>query len=114
MNEPGASALQARVPTRIGDLPGMNHVGTVRGQSALGRSPEPAQTSTVVKPAGKLRTGSANDGSTASTASTTRKKRGAATWTPTNAGLPDPSKFPTQTARIYGPNIPMVQASRKP
>src|SRR5205809_8049511 len=62
----------------------MNHVGTVRGQSALGRSPEAAHTSTMVKPAGKVRTGSANDGSTASTASTTRKKSGAATWTPTN------------------------------
>jgi len=60
-----------RVLTRIGDLPGMNHVGTARGQSALGRSPEAAHTFTVVKPAGKVRTGSASDGSIASTASTT-------------------------------------------
>src|SRR3989441_3821080 len=82
-----------RVLTRIGDLPGMNHVGTVRGQSALGRSPEAAQTSTVVKFTGKLRTGSANEGSWTSIASTTRKKSGAATCTPTNAGFPAPLFF---------------------
>src|SRR2546426_3765434 len=56
--------------TRMGDLPGMNHVATVCGQSAFGSSPEAAQTSTTVKFAGKLRTGSANEGSWASIAST--------------------------------------------
>src|SRR2546426_1165958 len=103
-----------RVLTRIGDLPGMNQVGAVCGQSALGRSPEAAHTSTVVRFAGKLRTGSASDGSWASMASTTWKKSGAATCTPTNAGLLSPSKFPTHTARMYGPKIPTVHASRKP
>src|SRR5437899_7668423 len=95
-----------RVLTRIGDLPGMNHVGTVRGQSALGRSPEAAHTSTVVKPAGKVRTGSANDGSTASMASTTRKKSGAATWTSAKARCPDPAKVQTHAAGIDGPYSP--------
>src|SRR5215469_4172350 len=98
----------------MGDFPGMNHVGTVRGHSALGRSPDAAQTSTRVRLDGKVRGGSPRDGSSASTASTTRKNKGAAICTPTNAGFPAPSKLPTHTARMYGPKIPMVHASRNP
>src|SRR6185437_8555082 len=102
------------VLTRMGDLPGMNHVRTGRGHSAFGRSPDAAHTSTRVRWEGKVRGGSPSDGSSASTASTTRKKRGADIWTPTNAGFPWPSKFPTHTARTYGPKMPTVHASRNP
>src|SRR5690348_17175445 len=92
----------------------MNHVGTVRGHSAFGKSPEAAHTSTRVRREGKVRGGSPRDGSSTSTASTTRKKSGAAIWTPTNAGFPSPSKLPTHTARTYGPKMPTVHASRNP
>src|SRR5215469_15569116 len=83
---------------RIGDLPGMNQVVAVCGHSALGRSPEAAHTATLVTPRGGRGVRSLMLAvSAALRASKMRKKRGAAAWIPTKAGLLVLSKLPTQT-----------------
>src|SRR5258706_9149197 len=107
-------AARCTVLTLIGDLPGMNQVCERSGHTALGRSPEAAQTSIRRRFGGIRNAGSWRPGCEATTASTIWKKSGAAAWTPINAGLLCPSKLPTQTTSTYGPNTPAVQASRNP
>src|SRR4051812_14410735 len=92
----------------------MYHVSTVRGQYAFGRSPLSAQTATFVTPDGGVDGGIASAGRAMFNASAMRKNSGAAASTPTNAGLPRPSKSPIHTTSTYGPTIPADHASRKP
>src|SRR5262245_20589357 len=100
--------------TRIGDLPGMYHVSTVRGHAVFGRSPLCAQTETLVTPGGSGAAGTDSPGLAMSSASAMRKNSGAAASTPTNAGFPCPSKLPIQTINTYGPTMPADHASRNP
>src|SRR6185436_5133476 len=98
----------------MGDLPGIYQVSTVCGQSAFGKSPLPTQTATRLAPEGGSIATASSAGRIRFSASTMRKKRGAAASAPTNAGLPWPLKFPIQITSAYGPAIPADQASRKP
>src|ERR1700754_4747042 len=99
--------------TRIGDLPGMNHVLPICGHHALGRSPLARQIGTRRRLGGLRRIGSASPGRSARRESAMRKNKGAAASTPTKAGLPEPSKLPIHTTSTYGPKLPAVHASRK-
>ena len=85
--------------TRIGDLPGMNHVVARSRQCAFGRSPLARHTSTRATWGGSGRGRSPGSSPCPRIASTTLKNSGAAILTPTSAGLPAPSKFPTHTTR---------------
>jgi hypothetical protein len=75
----------------------MYHVLTVWGHAAFGNSPLAAQTSTRATLSGVVRTISPPPCPWLRSASTTRNNSGAATCTPTNAGLPELSKLPIHT-----------------
>src|SRR5262249_60627122 len=74
----------------------------------------PLQTATRLGPGGGAIGGIASPGWARFSASAIRKKSGAATSTPMNAGLLRPSKLPIQTTRTNGPTTPADQASRNP
>src|SRR5262245_10184675 len=98
----------------MGDLPGMYHVSTVRGQSTLGSSPLSAHTLTRLTSGGATSGGNVSSALAMFSASAMRKNSGAAASTPMNAGLPRPRKSPIHTTSTYGPTRPADQASRKP
>src|SRR5262245_23669165 len=82
----------------MGDLPGTNQDFFLWGQLGVGSPPETAHTSTRLTAAGGVRSSGGRWGSAATSESMISKKSGAAALTPTKAGLPSPSKLPTQTA----------------
>src|SRR5207245_6947256 len=87
----------------MGDLPGTNHDFFLCGQLGVGSPPDTAHTSTWRTPAGGVSSSGGRCGSAATMESMISKNSGAAAVTPTNAGLPSPSKLPTHTASAYGP-----------